>query len=132
LVSRNPAHGSSNPYPIRARESTELSVRGAEEIESLREAVHQLQESRAQDRDIISDLREQIRTQGEESAQVLQRVEKQNMEFIQKLKDEHTQFINGLEERTNLLLRLQSSNSRDAEATVNTARSASPELGTSP
>ncbi|KAH7262927.1 hypothetical protein BKA59DRAFT_449146 [Fusarium tricinctum] len=132
LVSLNPVGGSSNLYPMRARESNQLSVSRAEEIDSLREEIRQLRESRAQDREIISELREQIRTQGEESAQVLHRVEKQNMEFIQKLKDENTQFIKGLEERTNLLLRLQSSNSRDTEATVNTARSASPELGISP
>lgn len=129
LVSLNPVRGSSNLYPMRARESNQLSNSRADEIDSLREEIQQL--------------REQIRTQGEESAQVLDRVEKQNMEFIRKLKDEHmefvrklkdenTQFIKGIEENTNLLLRLQSSNSRGTEATVNTARSASPELGTSP
>ncbi|CAJ0541195.1 Ff.00g079290.m01.CDS01 [Fusarium sp. VM40] len=141
-VSLNLSHGSLNLYPIRARESTQLFDSRAEEIDSLREeiqqlresraqdreTIQQLQESRTQDREIISDLREQLRTQGGESAQVLQRVEKQNMEFIQKLKDEHTQFIKGLQENTNLLLRLQSSDSRGAVATVNTARSASPEL----
>lgn len=144
LVPSSPLHGSSNSYPIRTHESDELSVRRAEEIDSLRERIQQLEESRAQDREIISDLREELqdqraefvqefRKQGEKNTQLLQRLEKQNREFIQELKDQNTQFIKGLEDQnTNLFVRLQSSSSRDAAATVNTTTAASPELGTSP
>jgi hypothetical protein len=138
LVPSSPPHGSSNSYPIRTRESEELSERRADEIESLREQIQQLEESRAQDRKIISGLIEEnsqfrqelhdqraefveeLKKQGTKNTQILERLEKQHIEFIQELKDQNT----------NLFLR-QSSSSRGA-ATVNTARAASPELGTFP
>jgi hypothetical protein len=145
LVLSSPSHGSSNSYPIRTRESSGLSVRRVDEIESLIERIQELEESTDRDRETIWGLREEnsqfrqelqdqkaefeeLRKQGAKNTQVLQRLEQQNRELIQELKDQNTQFTKALEEQnTNLLVRLQSSNSHGAAT-----RAASPELGTLP
>ncbi|KAM0218057.1 hypothetical protein ACHAQD_006993 [Fusarium lateritium] len=148
LMALSPVHGSSNPFSIRTREDNELSSRRAEEIKSLRELIQQLEDSRTQDREIISGLKEQnlefrqellaqrahfaqelqnqkahfvqeLGKQGRENTQLLQRLEKQNMELIQDLRGQNNQFIKDLEKQnSNLFVHLQSSVSRGTAATV--------------